>query len=84
MHNKDCATNASTGLMAIKDIATYEDIPINIHFDKHWIHVIVGFGTPYQKKQSFYTQDLYRVFGQTDEIYNWIKEAVKKLKGEHQ
>ena len=82
MYSKDLVSNASTGLMAIKDIATYKEIPINIHFADHWIHVIVGFGTSRQKKMSFYTQDCYRGFAQSDKIYNWIEKAVDELKGE--
>ena len=39
MYSKDLVTNTSTGLMAIKDLATFNDVPINIHFDKHWIHI---------------------------------------------
>lgn len=50
MYSKDLVSNASTGLMAIKDIATHKEVPINIHFADHRIHVIVGFGTSRQKK----------------------------------
>lgn len=80
MHSKDRVTNASTGLMAIKDLATYNNVPINIHFDSHWIHIIVGFGTPYQKKMSYYPQDCYKSFGKNDMIYNDIEKVIEKMK----
>ena len=80
MYSKDLVTNTSTGLMAIKDLATFNDVPINIHFDKHWIHIIVGFGTPYQRQKSYYTQDSYKIFGETDSIYNQIEEMVNEVK----
>ena len=80
MYNQDLVTNASTGLMAIKDLATYNDIPINIHFDDHWIHIIVEFGTPYQKKMSVYPQDCYKSFGKNDLIYNDIEKVIEEIK----
>lgn len=66
--------------MALRDIAGYEGIPINVHVADHWIHVIVGFGTPWMKKQSFYLQDTYRVQNNLDPIYNWIEEAIDEIK----
>lgn len=31
-YHKDVVTNTSTGLMAIRDLATYYNVPIDIHF----------------------------------------------------
>lgn len=75
----DDIKNITTGLMALRDIAGCEHIPINTHVADHWIHVIVGFGTPWQKKQSFYLQDTYRVQNHLDPIYEWIGLAIKEI-----
>lgn len=83
MNFNDRVTNASTALMAVRDLATYYDIPINIHFADHYIHVIVGFGTPYQTRRSWYSQDLYQRFSNTDEIYLEIKHDIERLKSKH-
>lgn len=72
--------NITTGLMALRDIATLEHVPINAHVADGWIHVIVGFGTPWTKKQSFYLQDLYRYENKIDQIYTWIEEAIAEIR----
>lgn len=86
--DKNEVTNISTVLMYIRDIAMLEKVPINIYFDTEglWIYITVGFGTPYQKHQSFYLQDTYRSLSLKDLVYEWIKEAIKEIhemKGEN-
>lgn len=77
---KDQVTNISTALMAINELSSCYDIPINIHFDaKGRIYVHVGFGTLYRKEMSFYPQDTYRAHSKTDDIYKWIEEAIETL-----
>ena len=78
--DKDSVTNATTGLMALRDVATYNDVPINIHVADHYIHVVVGFGTPYQKGMSWYLQDMYRYQAERDLIYKWIWDTVDELR----
>lgn len=78
MMGKDQVTNISTALMAINELSSYYDIPINIHFDAEGrIYVHVGFGTFYRKEMSFYPQDTYRVHSKTDDIYKWIEETAE-------
>lgn len=80
--HKDIVTNTSTGLMAIRDLATYYDVPIDIHFANHWIDINIGSKkTAFQEHKSFYCQDLYERFGELDDIYHWIADAVKRVKG---
>lgn len=80
MYSKDRVSNTTTALMAIRDLATFHEIPINIHFEDHYIHVIVGFGTPEQKRMSYYLQDMYREHSLNDRIYNEIEAAIELLK----
>lgn len=79
MDYEEVVVNTSTALMYIKDLATYKNVPINIHFDNHYIHIIVGFGTPRQKKCSWYPQDCYRRFACDNDIYKWIEEACEEI-----
>lgn len=71
--------NVTTALMDIRDIATYTDIPINIHFDSHVITVTVNFGKWNAKSEHFYLQDMYRYHQTSDMIYKWIKGAVEEI-----
>ena len=81
--HKDVVTNTSTGLMAIRDLATYYDVPIDIHFANHMIDINIGSTkTALQEHESFYCQDMYRQFGESDDIYHWIANAVERVKGE--
>lgn len=82
MYCKDLVTNLSTALMAVKDMATYNDIPIEMHFENHYIHIFVGYGTPYQKYVRFYPQDCYRAFANTDDIRKWIENAIEEIQKE--
>ena len=80
MVGKDRVTNISTALMAINELASYYDIPINIHFNaKGSIYIHVGFGTPYRKEMSFYPQDTYRIHSETDDIYKWVEDTIETL-----
>lgn len=72
-------TNITTGLMGLRDIGAMANIPINVHVEEHWIHVIVGFGTPFRKDRSFYFQDMYRYFKEKEEIYDFIEEAIQEI-----
>lgn len=72
-------TNITTALMAIRDVATYTEIPINVQFDSHVITVIVNFGKWNVKMEHFYLQDMYRYHQSSDMIYKWIKEAVEEI-----
>lgn len=77
---KDQVSNISTALMAINELSSCYDIPINIHFDaKGRIYVHVGFGTLYRKEMSFYPQDTYRSHSKTDDIYKWIEGVAEDL-----
>lgn len=77
---KDQITNISTALMAINELSSYHNIPINIHFNaKGSIYIHVGFGTPYRKEMSFYPQDTYRVHSKTDAIYKWVEDTIETL-----
>lgn len=80
--NKDLVTNLSTALMAVKDMATYNDIPIEMHFENHYIHIFVGYGTPYQKYVRYYPQDCYRMYSQTDDMRKWIEDALEEIQKE--
>lgn len=75
--HKDVVTNTSTGLMAIKDLATYYGIPIDIHFTDHRIEIHIG-----SERISIYCQDMYKQFGESDNIYHWIANAIERVKGE--
>lgn len=79
--DKNEVTNISTALMYIRDIARIEKVPININFDTEglWIYITVGFGTPYQKHQNFYLQDMYEYCSKRDQIYDWVIEAIKEI-----
>ncbi len=72
-------TNVTTALMAIRDVATCTEIPINVQFDSHVITVIVNFGKWDVKMEHFYLQDMYRYHQSSDMIYKWIKEAVEEI-----
>lgn len=72
-------TNVTTALMAIRDVATCTEIPINVQFDSHVITVIVNFGKWDVKMEHFYLQDMYRYRQSSDMIYKWIKEAVEEI-----
>lgn len=81
--HKDVVTNTSTGLMAIRDLATYYDVLIDIHFANHRINISIGSKkTAYREHESFYRQDMYKQFGESDDIYHWIADAIKRAKGE--
>lgn len=82
MMGKDRVTNISTALMTVKDMATYDDIPIEMLFENHYIHIYVGYRTPYQKYALFYTQNLYRVYSETDGIRKWIESAIEEIQKE--
>lgn len=82
-YHKDVVTNTSTGLMAIRDLATYYNVPIDIHFANHLINISIGSRkTEHREHVSFYCQDMYKQFGESDDIYHWIADAIKRAKGE--
>lgn len=60
------------------NFANEPGIPIDIHFEDLWITVTIGAGTKNEKKSRFYPQDLFRVFSQTDEIYNVILKDIEE------
>lgn len=66
--------------MAIKDLATSCQVPINIQFSDHWIYVNVGFGTPNRTEMGFYPQDTYRLHAETDDIYKWIETTAESIR----
>lgn len=70
----------TTSLMILRDLATCNNIPINIQLDNLYIHVTVGFGTKFQKHQSFYLQDLYEMEFDRNSVYTWIENAIKEIK----
>lgn len=75
---KDLVTNATTGLMAIRDLSNVYDVPINIQINDHYINVIVGYGTKYIKNASFYCQDMYRYHSEYDTIYNRVVKMIEE------
>lgn len=80
MMGEDQVTNISTALMAINELSSCYDIPINIYFDaKGRLYACIGFGTLYRKELSFYPQDTYRAHSITDDIYKWIKKTIQDL-----
>lgn len=81
--HKDVVKNTSTGLMAIRDLATYYNVLVNIHFADHRINITVRSKKgPLRLCGSFYCQDAYKQFEESDDIYRWIADAVKRVKGE--
>lgn len=72
-YHKDVVTNTSTGLMAIRDLATYYNVPIDIHFANHRININIGSRkTEHREHVSFYCQDMYKQFGESDGIYHYL------------
>ena len=81
--HKDVVKNTSTGLMAIRDLATYYNVLIDIHLSDHRINITVRSKEgPLRLRGSFYCQDAYKQFEESDDIYHWIAEAVEQIKGE--
>lgn len=72
-------TNITTALMGLREIASINKVPINIQIDEDYIHVSVGFGTPYIKYRSYYLQDVFRYFKTKDKIYEFIESAAKEI-----
>lgn len=77
LYTKDSVTNVTTGLMAIRDLSTVYDVPINIHIDNQYIRVIVGYGTSYIKNANFYLQDMYKYHSLHDNIYTTIVKMIE-------
>lgn len=81
--HKDVVKNTSTGLMAIRDLATYYNVLIDIHLSDHRINITVRSKEgPLRLCGSFYCQDAYKQFEESDDIYHWIAEAVEQVKGD--
>lgn len=81
--HKDVVTNTSTGLMAIRDLAKYYNVLVDIHFSGHRIDITVrSKKEPLRLCRSFYYRDEYRQFEESDDIYHWIADAVERVKGE--
>lgn len=82
--HKDVVKNTSTGLMAIRDLATYYNVLVDIHFVDHRINITVrSKKEPLRLCGSFYCQDTYKQFEESDDIYHWIADAVERVKGEY-
>lgn len=81
--HKDVVKNTSTGLMAIRDLAMYYNALVDIHFAEHRISITVRSKEgPLRLCGSFYCQDAYKEFEESDDIYHWIAEAAEQIKGE--
>ena len=81
--HKDVVKNTSTGLMAIRDLATYYNVLVDIYLSDHRINITVrSKERPLQLCGSFYCQDAYKQFEESDDIYHWIAEAVEQVKGD--
>lgn len=81
--HKDVVKNTSTGLMAIRDLATYYNVLVDIHFTDHRINITVRSKKgPLRLCGSFYCHDAYKQFEESDDIYHWIADAVERVKEE--
>lgn len=82
--HKDVVKNTTTALMAIRDLAIYYNVLVDIHFtDNHRINITVRSKEgPLRLCGSFYCQDAYNEFEESDDIYHWIAEAVEQVKGD--
>lgn len=78
-YGKDMITNATTGLMALRDLATIYKIPINIQLDDHYITVIVNYGKCDSQMQQFYLQDMYRYEQDIDHVYKWVTDTIQEI-----
>lgn len=83
MSNADVVTNTSTGLMAIQNLARYYNVLIDIHLSDRRINITVrSKDVPLRLCGSFYYQDAYKEFEESDDIYRWIADAAERMKGE--
>lgn len=81
-YGREMITNATTALMAIRDLCHWYNIPTNIHFDGSYITVIVNFGKGDSKIHRFYLQDTYRYSAKFDSIYEQIKKDIEEIVGD--
>lgn len=85
--HKDVVKNTSTGLMAIRDLATYYNVLVDIHLSDHRINITVRSKEgPLRLCGSFYYEPdiihcAYEEFGESDDIYYWIAKAAEQVKG---
>ena len=64
-----------------KDVATYYNVLVDINLSDHRINIIVrSKERPLRLCGSFYCQDAYKQFEESDDIYHWIAEAVEQVK----
>lgn len=81
--HKDAVKNTTTGLMAIRDLAMYYNVLVDIHLADDRINITVRSKEgPLRIYGSFYCLDSYEEFNESDDIYHWIAEAVEQVKGE--